>query len=491
MQYWNNIINTALLGTAKKTADTTGFQGPLLEAAGTILADTSLDREDQFLHMAAVVYNYRQSGVQPSSSDASLPVCEPENKKYCHTTAVQSLLHTIDTENIPLLSLWLESCARAKVIVPPPYLPLILETAYRHKPLRNLAAACCGRRGEWLSQFNKDWNFSVVADTPEEQWQNGTTAQRLAALTALRERSPETALQWLQETWNKESAVVKSELVTALAVNVSQDDVPWLESLLAEKSKQVRENALLLLKKVPGTALHDLYRQVLLDAIQEDEAGNITCQLSADLDESLFRSGIEKMSSNTGISDNDFILAQLITFVHPGVWEKHFHRPFDQVVQLFQQQPALQPFTTSLVKAIVWFEDTKRALSFMQHSELFDSSLLPLLPPEKQDEYMLRHIDEHSNELILYATQMKEEWSEALALKILAFCARYPYTYSQSAVGNFIAQIPVSVKSSLENITTENENYKTYWKSISAHLSGLLQVKAFIIQSFSENIKSL
>lgn len=488
MQSWNDIINIALLGTSKKQLDTAGLPGPLQAAAGTVLAAPGTDREEQFLQLASLVFNYRQSGaIAVAGGPSTMTVCAPETKAYCSAAAIQALHHTLDSENTPLLTLWLELCMRNNQVLPPEYLPRILENASRHKSLRNLAAACCGKRGEWLAQFNREWNFSVAADTTEELWENGTTAQRLEALTRIRGEQPAEARTLLQATWPQESAAVKAELLNALTTGISLEDAPWLESLLPEKSKQVKEAALTLLKKIPGSSLHEQYWQILESAISVDHKGKVTVTPVIPPDAEIFKTGIDKLSNNARVSDDEYILSQLVALVHPRMWEEHFKASFEEVADLFHQQKALKPFAPALVQAISWFTDEKRALSFVQHSDTFHMTLLPLLPPDQQDTYILQHFDAHSGLVMNYVGQLQQVWSEELALKILRFCAKNPYTYSQRTMGDFITLIPSSMKSVLDGITTENENYQTYWKSISMHLVGLLQIKTFIQQSFTKN----
>ncbi|MBC9914736.1 DUF5691 domain-containing protein [Chitinophaga varians] len=488
MQSWNDMINIALLGTAKKQLDTGSLPAPLQAAAGMVLAAPDTDREDQFLQLASLVFNYRQSGAMPMAADEStMTVCAPETKAYCSATAIQALQHTLDSENTPLLHLWLEQCLRNNQVLPPEYLPRILENASRHKSLRNLAAACCGKRGEWLAQFNREWNFSIAVDTTEEMWEHGTTAQRLEALTRMRGEQPAEARTLLQATWPQESAAVKAELLSALSTGISLDDAPWLESLLQEKSKQVKEASLTLLKKIPGSSLHEQYWQLLESSITVNQKGKVTVTSSIPPDAEVFKTGIDKLSNNARVSDDEYILSQLVALVHPGMWEEHLKASFEEVVDLFHHEKALKPFAPALVQAISWFADTRRALSFVQHSDTFHMTLLPLLPSDQQDTYILQHFDAHSSLVMNYVGQLQQVWSEELALKILRFCAKNPYTYSQRTMGDFITLIPSSVKSALDEISTENENYQTYWKSISMHLVGLLQIKTFIQQSFTKN----
>ncbi|PSL45516.1 hypothetical protein CLV51_104221 [Chitinophaga niastensis] len=477
MQRWNNIINTALLGTAKKAANSQGLSGPLQQAADKILAANTLDREDQLLQLAAVMYNYRQSGAQPETATVTpIAVCAAETKAYCTPQAIQVLHQVLETDSQQLLQQWLEYCIAANLLIPLVLLPGMLEKAYRNKSLRTMIAAVSGQRGEWLGQLNTDWNFSIVAESIEEPWQNGTTAQRFEALQELRSTDPVMALNWLQETWPKENAAVKKELIAALSINISITDADWLETLLSEKSKQVKEAAIYLLKKITGSTLHENYRQVLVSAIQLHN-NTVTCVFPEKIADEIFASGIEKLSSSKAITDEAYILDQLIRSVHPAVWEKHFNRSPKEVLALFAQQPVLNPFIPALVNAILWFHDSQWALACTHYSEIFHIDLIPLLPPAEQDVYSEKYFDEYPDVILQQLLLRKEEWSITLADKVLRFCANNPFTNNQAFMNNCIRFIPVAIAKELDQYTTENANYFDYWKSIKAHLLNLLQVK--------------
>ena len=49
MQFWNEIVNTAMLGTEKKPVSTAVFPVPLQEAAKLIAQNTTTDKEEQFV----------------------------------------------------------------------------------------------------------------------------------------------------------------------------------------------------------------------------------------------------------------------------------------------------------------------------------------------------------------------------------------------------------------------------------------------------------
>ncbi|MBO9729908.1 MAG: hypothetical protein J7623_14820 [Chitinophaga sp.] len=487
MERWNQIINTALLGTAKKQADAQGLQGPLQAAAATILGNAGTDREEQFLQLAAVVYNYRQSGIQPVTTTVPpLPVCPAETKAYCPPAAIRALQPVLETDSIQLLQLWLEHCTQRHFILPPAQLPVMLDKAWRNKSLRALTAAAGGYRAEWLGQFNPDWNFSRVAETLEERWENGATAQRVEALQELRATDPVMALTWLQQSWAKESATVKAELLAVLEQPPQESDLEWLESLLTEKSKTVKEIVVRLLKKLPGSSIHELYWQVLAGAVQPQWDGHIVVALPELTDERIFQSGIEKLSNSKSVADETHILYQLISAVHPARWETHFGRTPAEVIRLFLQYETLQPFVPALVQAITWFEAKEWATTFMEHSETFYIDILPMLPTTQQQQLSEHHFVEHPEAIIKYAGQNPAEWSVALCTRILRYAASQPYTYNQLYMNNVIRQIPVAIAATLDNIVPTESYHVGYWNNIKVHLGKLIQAKSLLPGCFNQ-----
>ena len=48
MEFWNNIINTAMIGTDKKTIGTAELPAGLHDAASVIFANEAIDKEEKF-----------------------------------------------------------------------------------------------------------------------------------------------------------------------------------------------------------------------------------------------------------------------------------------------------------------------------------------------------------------------------------------------------------------------------------------------------------
>ena len=87
MQTWDQIINTALLGTDKRTLAANELPAELAELAALIQNSTT-DKEEQFLQIAALAFNYRQCGVLPLQKEGvTVSKAAMEEKSYCYPLA--------------------------------------------------------------------------------------------------------------------------------------------------------------------------------------------------------------------------------------------------------------------------------------------------------------------------------------------------------------------------------------------------------------------
>src|SRR5687768_2881713 len=241
MESWNHIINTALLGTDKRAIKKEDFAGALAENTD-VLFQIETDKEDQFLQLASVVYNYRQCGVLPIHNEIlSFAKADTEEKQYCSAFAQSVLNDLLHVDSKPLLELWLNECIKKEMIVQPEMVPVLLDTATRHHQLQKEIVLCTGKRGIWLMQFNEDWNWTVTTNE-EELWQTGTLDQRKKILAQIGNTDPAKGRELLQQVWHQENASSKTELVQQLANNAGADDLDWLEELLKnEKSNKVKD----------------------------------------------------------------------------------------------------------------------------------------------------------------------------------------------------------------------------------------------------------
>src|SRR5690606_35435303 len=102
------------------------------------------------------------------------------------------------------------------------------EHSRKESALRELAVAAGGQRANWLALHNPRWSFAVQEEP--ELWETGTRDQRLALLRTLRATAPDEARAKVEAVWKQEPADIRAAFVAQLAVNLSGDDIPFLEA---------------------------------------------------------------------------------------------------------------------------------------------------------------------------------------------------------------------------------------------------------------------
>ncbi|MDP4262228.1 MAG: DUF5691 domain-containing protein [Bacteroidota bacterium] len=494
MHFWDTIINTAMMGTDKKQIGVAELPGGLAGAAALVNENIEKGKEEKFLQLASLAFNYRQCGELPVQKEVILPVAPPEEKEYCNATATRALNDIISEASVPLLNFWLRHCYEKQQIIQPETVPVLLALGAQHKQLQLLIAACCGKRGEWLGSFNPAWNFSTTQPA-EELWQTGTFDQRKEILRQLRKTDPSKARIWVQQTWAQEDANTKTGLLELLAENANNDDIPFLESLSADKSKKVKEEAVKLLKQIPGSAIIRQYQEILRQAVnvkKEKALLGMTSKtvlqfhLPADIPETIFKSGIEKLSGQKNISDETFILYQLIGYTPPPFWEEHLDCSASEVVMLFKKSEDGRQLLPAIGLAAGRFKITEWATYFIDENSFY-GDLVFLLPKKERERYLLKFlgIDSTAATVIQLIVQEKEEWGIELAKTLFRYIAKNPYQYNRSFFNQHIHLIPVLVVTELEKCTPAEENLRTMWMNTSQYISKLVALKIQTIKAFN------
>ena len=492
MESWNNIVNTALLGTDKKQISEAELPGELVEAFEQVNANTALDKEEKFLQASSIALNYRQCGVSALLKDnVTIKEAAKEDSAYCDTIALQVLKDILQEQSNSLLRWWLSHCNSKRQIVDPEVIPDLFEIAITQKQLRPLIVACCGKRGEWLSSFNADWNF-YVQETNEDIWQNGTTEQRKKVLQKLRETHPARAREWLQQTWPAENANNKAELLRQLETNISEEDATWLEGLLEEKGQKVKEIALALLKQIPTSSLVRNYWNILKQSIALKKEKTLLGMLSKTslqidlkgVDDTIFKTGIERLSNLKEFTDDEFIIYQLIQFIPPQFWETHFNCSSEQIIGYFQKDKLSKKFLTAFIKSVIRYRDSQWAMAFMQKSEEFHIDLIPILREQEQDNYCLSFFEKESDNIIRVAAQREKEWSVDLAKAIFKHAAKHIYQYNKQFYNECIHLIPSEMVNELEKFAPAEEHLQNAWSNMSGYIIKLITLKLQTTQAF-------
>lgn len=493
MQFWNEIIHTAALGTEKKPVSLAAFPALLQEAATVIVEHTATDKEEQFLQLAALSFHFRQSGSKPLHQPAlSVPEAPPESLPYCSPRATQVVKDILAEDSLQLLHYWLDRCVNAQKLATPELIPTLLNRGVNHKNMQQAVTIVCGKRGEWLSRFNPSWTFSATVND-EEVWQTGTPDQRKIVLWRMRQQDPEKTREWLAQTWPQENANSKADLLRQLDGTVQPEDETLLMDAINEKSQKVRDEAVRLLQQLPGSLLVKKYIELVrpLVVLKKEKAmlGMMTKTLlhiapPVIPEKGEYAPGIDKLSNDKSFTDEEFVLNQLIQHVPPGFWEEHFALPPAGVFGLFAGKN--EKYLPSFVKATVQFRDRKWAQAYLEYRDVFYAELLDLLPPAEQDAYCLRNFKQNADGIIQQARQWDREWSLALAKEIVGYASKHPYQYNIGFYKTNIYRIPTVIAGLLEGFGPPEPNMRPIWITTLEQIRRLLALKEQTSKAFNE-----
>lgn len=495
MEFWNDMINTALLGTEKKPFTPQSAPPVLQQAATQIAAQAGLDKEEQFLQLAAIASNVRQSGTKPLHQPTlNWTQAAAETEPYCSPRGAQVLKDILEEESQPLVALWLERCVAAKKIALPELVPTLLNRAIQHKDIRPAAAIVCGRRGEWLSRFNPTWEFSNGSDE-EESWQTGNLDQRKAVLKQLRQQEPAKAREWLEQSWPQENANTRAELLKQLDGTVRPEDEPFLLSSLNEKSQKVKDEAIRLLQQLPDSILVKKYIETAapLITIKKEKAllglttkTTLSVQPAAIPEKADYLPGIDYLSNNKTFNDGEFVLYQLIQNIPPAFWEQHLALEPAGILDYFTG--ANGKYLSAFAKAAAHFKAVDWARAFMTQQEELASFLFPLLPQPEREARIIRNLQksENSDTQVQEAAKWQEEWSHDLAKAVIAYTCVQPWRWTIAFYKVQIVRIPISIIPILKTVGPAEPAHAQQWTKTADQIAGLLRLKEQTLKAFTE-----
>jgi hypothetical protein len=235
-----------------------------------------------------------------------------------------------------LLPQYLSAAAGHGYRAPAAQVPPLLDAARARSELRTDAVQLAGPLGRWLAERNPDWRYVLRtplpgdADLPDERlWHEGLFAERVTHLTRLRRRDPAAARELLRSCWSKERAEDRLLFLDALQERLSAEDEPFLESILSDRSKNVRLTAAELLSTLPGSALALRMAERARAAVRRTvtaEGPRLAVHPPTACDPAMLRDGIAA-TSPTGRADRAFWLGEILAATPLESWRQEFGPP--------------------------------------------------------------------------------------------------------------------------------------------------------------------
>ncbi|MET0236101.1 MAG: DUF5691 domain-containing protein [Kibdelosporangium sp.] len=236
----------------------------------------SPDPEALLADCAAFGLARRGGRVAAESEAAMIPPAPADNRREASSKVGAIFSQVMATEDNEMLRECCLALNRAGLVVPYRQLPDILAAATARSVVRDAVIPALGSRGRWLARRRVGWAWAA-GDLSEgepidiEEALDLPPAQRKSRLLTARKRDAAGFRAYVAEKWSATRRVEDRKLlVAALAEGLAPEDEPLLEQALDDRSTNVREESVTLLRKLPGSALSKRAEQRLRDGLLEE-----------------------------------------------------------------------------------------------------------------------------------------------------------------------------------------------------------------------------
>lgn len=392
-----DLTRLALVGTANVPTDVAASAAvaALLPDASAAAA-TPVNREQRLLWQAGSEALYRSAGRLPERLPLPPPAA-PETWAEL-PAALRRWLSLSRLLELEAIAPWMVERLRAhRHRLPAELLPTVLA----EPRTRAIWWPVLGERGRWLAAQHPDWQAALrKLANPDQALDDATERQRIfdeaslpdrcAALTRQRHIDPALARQWLAAALPAEKAEPRLALVQTLTHQLSADDEPLLESLLADRSQAVRQAAAGLLARLPTSACAQRLAARadaclrwtaaapasggLLGSVSRLLGGNapqLTVEPPSAIDKSWERDGIAATppaaSYGGAIREGEraFWLRQVLALVPPARWSQQAQANPAQLLPLLQASEWADALLPGLAQAASHFADSDWASALL------------------------------------------------------------------------------------------------------------------------------
>lgn len=348
------LLRTALLGSGREPLPPADAR---LEA---LLPQDPLTGERRILLLAGIDAVRRRAGYRPAQR-AQPPRAPEETRPACSKKVAGVLAPLVAAENETVLTEAAGLLARAGQRIRPELLLSVLSNITA-TGLREAFRPLLGERGAWLAQFRADFRWAAPvavtkldAGAAKEIWTEGSYPERLALLSRLRAEDPAAARALLESSWKEEKAEQRAELIAEMAVGLRADDEPFLESVLDDRSAQVRAAGAALLARIEGSAFAARMEE-RVDAMLGSSLP-LRTSLPRDLDAAWQRDGVPRTPPReTGA--RVFWLARTVALVRPRQLERRFSLTPAKIVAGAAKSEESLALLEGLTEATIFFQDT-------------------------------------------------------------------------------------------------------------------------------------
>jgi hypothetical protein len=150
------IIKTAILGTERSFPEKILFPTFLHDTYDEIMR-SDISKEAKFLRLSAYTFQIQQTATKSQKHYLVSEKTPQEERPHASEKANFMFRNFLKKENKLLVIFGLRMFEKAEKLVSPYEIPALLDLAYTKMEWRATIVAVCGKRAEWLSQFNIRW----------------------------------------------------------------------------------------------------------------------------------------------------------------------------------------------------------------------------------------------------------------------------------------------------------------------------------------------
>ncbi|NMM85535.1 hypothetical protein B2J88_14350 [Rhodococcus sp. SRB_17] len=283
----SSLMSTALLGTSRTAVAFEDLPADVRGAAETCDGDPAA----VLLTAAALERAYRAGGA--GSTTAEVPPPARDDPRLTLPESSSAHLVSMLAAKATLLDDWFALAIERNFRAPDHLVAELLSYARANELYRENILRIVGERGQWLAARNPEWSMLIRhRDAGPGLWRHGTPAERLQWLADARRSDPALALAELSQTWETERGEHKAAFLAALAAGLSADDIPLLEHALDDKRKDVRREAVNMLRRLPGSQCAERMAQRVQTWVHVEQGG-IVVDVPDEIDTAARRDGIE------------------------------------------------------------------------------------------------------------------------------------------------------------------------------------------------------
>lgn len=399
----------------------------LSAAAAAIGTQRSGGSESELLDSAAVATIQSRASRRGTPLAARLPACPPDSRPECSPRAAELLHACIDTAPPLLISQWADLAISRGVRAPHALLPDLLNLLPSARDTRLLDAirSIIDERGAWLARLNPAWAkaaFTVMPESPEQQWETGSRDERLALLKVVRTAEPARAIPLIQGTWETDLPDDRARFVEALDTGLSSADEPFLEFCLDDTRKPIRAAAAALLRCLTDSRLVARMTDRVLASIRYEpkkailgrqRAGALVIEPPAEFDKAMARDGLDEQPQSK-IAKRLSWLTQMLTAVPPTILSQRLNADPEPLIAAAKAHGDADQLLAALRSAAAIFKDQTWS------SALLDLWALDLDPAEQPGAaQLLKAIDQPAAEsLIRQRAETRKLFGAALWLTL-------------------------------------------------------------------------